>query len=923
MSPVEPLSGGGGGADSLEQRLLLDRISSKRKLDDYGPADEDALSSDLVTVRMRKDESNAVDSSDKQQQNSPPLPPLLLQLSQLEPRAFDARLPTCSSNHSPQQQQQQQDPPSNHSLPPVSSRIQFFVRMIPRGNTLVLHGNSDDTVKSVHQTIESITGIPLQEQRLIYSGKQLQWDQSLSQCIEKDAGLQLVARLKSTHYPRAWQVIDDLISIICRLCKGELTSPSRFVKSRMMEFLNITAKSHFEAAQGHLRVFISSDVPSALLMLYTSPRKGNRECAEGSIRQFLNSCRTVMPLPLQPLCAPIVLEFCKLLGRTSHDSLYFLCRSSLGSMVERVGIGGGHELNEIVTTAATTTTTYPGRSGTISMQDIFPFFKELADRLSSDLLSTMEHSAAVGLLLSDINDFIAFLLPLRTAMSLGNNPCSIPFDEENCNLAYYSGEIRSLHDIFIDLLGKIDQCLQKMEERLAAKETSHLPSPGWSHYLTILKELHGISKLYRGADEHFWENMRKRKAAVRYLIVNYAKRDGDNNWFLERKEMTDFECRRHLTLLMLPELKDEYEELHEMLIDRSHLLAESFEYLAHADAEALRGGLFMEFKNEEATGPGVLREWFLLVCQAIFNPENALFVACPNDRRRFYPNPASKVDPLHLDYFTFAGRVIALALMYKVHVGIVLDRVFLSQLAGNVVSLEDIKDADPLLYSSYKKILEMESEIMDSEELGLTFVQEIEELGMRKTIELCHEGKNRGVNSRNREEYIKLLIEHNFVKCIEQQVEHFSGGFSDIMCDSKLKRLFFKSLEVEDLDLMLHGSGSEICVDDWEAHTEYNGYKESDPQINWFWKILRGMLGSERRILLLFWTSVKYLPVEGFGGLGSRLYIYKTRECNDHLPSSHTCFYRLCFPPYPSMDVMKDRLRIITQDHVGSSFGTW
>ena len=47
----------------------------------------------------------------------------------------------------------------------------------------------------------------------------------------------------------------------------------------------------------------------------------------------------------------------------------------------------------------------------------------------------------------------------------------------------------------------------------------------------------------------------------------------------------------------------------------------------------------MDFTNEEATGPGVLREWFFLVCQEIFNPQNALFVACPNDRRRFFPNP--------------------------------------------------------------------------------------------------------------------------------------------------------------------------------------------------------------------------------------------------------------------------------------------
>lgn len=92
-------------------------------------------------------------------------------------------------------------------------------------------------------------------------------------------------------------------------------------------------------------------------------------------------------------------------------------------------------------------------------------------------------------------------------------------------------------------------------------------------------------------------------------------------------------------MMMFPEVKEDYEELHEMLIDRSQLLEESFEYIGRAEPESLHGGLFMEFKNEEATGPGVLREWFFLVCQAIFNPQIALFLACPHDCRRFYPNP--------------------------------------------------------------------------------------------------------------------------------------------------------------------------------------------------------------------------------------------------------------------------------------------
>lgn len=192
---------------------------------------------------------------------------------------------------------------------------------------------------------------------------------------------------------------------------------------------------------------------------------------------------------------------------------------------------------------------------------------------------------------------------------------------------------------------------------------------------------------------------------------------------------------------------------------------------------------------------------------------------------------ASKVDPLHLEYFNFSGGVIALALMHKVQVGIVFDRVFFLQLAGMHVSLEEIRDADPCLYNSCKQILEMDGEFIDSDALGLTFVREIEELGSRRVVELCPGGKNMVVNSRNREDYVNLLIQHRFVTSTSGQVSHFAQGFADILLKNDHQKLFFKSLELEDLDCMLHGSESAICVEDWKVHTEYHGYKETDPQI--------------------------------------------------------------------------------------------
>ncbi|MCD7466089.1 hypothetical protein HAX54_002439 [Datura stramonium] len=266
--------------------------------------------------------------------------------------------------------------------------------------------------------------------------------------------------------------------------------------------------------------------------------------------------------------------------------------------------------------------------------------------------------------------------------------------------------------------------------------------------------------------------------------------------------------------------------------------------------------------------------------------------------------------------------MIALALMHKVQIGVVFDRTFFLQLAGKHISLEDVKNADPFLYSSCKHILDMDQETVDQDILGLTFVYEDESLGHRTTFELCPYGSYIVVDSRNREMYVELLIQRRFVTSIAEQVEYFGKGFADIMTTPSRLQSFFQCLNLEDLDLMLDGSGNDVSVEDWEAHTDYNGYQRSDPQISWFWKIVRSMSVEQRKILLFFWTSMKSLPVAGFGDLDSRLQIYKNPVPCDHLPSSQTCLYRLCFPPYKSLSDMEDRLRIITQEYIGCSFGT-
>eukprot|EP00897_Mesotaenium_endlicherianum_P004456 jgi/Mesen1/4038/ME000213S03064 len=195
------------------------------------------------------------------------------------------------------------------------------------------------------------------------------------------------------------------------------------------------------------------------------------------------------------------------------------------------------------------------------------------------------------------------------------------------------------------------------------------------------------------------------------------------------------------------------------------MLAESFEQIAYADAEILKEGLVVRFTDEEGAGAGVLREWFKLVGRELFNPDNALFAACPGDRQRFFPSATSQVNPGHLSYFRFAGRVIALALIHRVYMDVTFSSAFFKMLAGRAITWEDSADADPGLHASCQAILGMPAADVDNDLLGLTFTYSREELGQMKIFDLCPGG-----------EHIKVLIALALIHRVYMDVT-FSSAF--------------------------------------------------------------------------------------------------------------------------------------------------
>lgn len=212
----------------------------------------------------------------------------------------------------------------------------------------------------------------------------------------------------------------------------------------------------------------------------------------------------------------------------------------------------------------------------------------------------------------------------------------------------------------------------------------------------------------------------------------------------------------------------------------------------------------------------------------MFNPFYCLFEYSAHDNYTLQINPHSSINPEHLNYFKFIGRVVGLAIFHRRFLDSFFIGAFYKMMLRKKVALQDMEGVDADIHKSLSYIIDNP---IDDLGLDMTFSTDDNIFGELKTIDLKEDGRNIEVTDANKGEYVDLVTQWRIQKRVDEQFNAFLTGFNELIPQDLVN--VFDERELE----LLIGGIADIDVDDWKKHTDYRGYTESDEVIQAFWKV--------------------------------------------------------------------------------------
>ncbi|KAF7238203.1 E3 ubiquitin-protein ligase SMURF2 [Varanus komodoensis] len=363
-------------------------------------------------------------------------------------------------------------------------------------------------------------------------------------------------------------------------------------------------------------------------------------------------------------------------------------------------------------------------------------------------------------------------------------------------------------------------------------------------------------------------------------------------------------------------------------VSREEIFEESYRQVMKMRPKDLWKRLMIKFRGEEGLDyGGVAREWLYLLSHEMLNPYYGLFQYSRDDIYTLQINPDSAVNPEHLSYFHFVGRIMGMAVFHGHYIDGGFTLPFYKQLLGKPITLDDMELVDPDLHNSLVWILENDiTGVLDH-----TFCVEHNAYGEIIQHELKPNGKSIPVTEENKKEYVRLYVNWRFLRGIEAQFLALQKGFNEVIPQHLLK-----TFDEKELELIICGLGK-IDVNDWKANTRLKHCTPDSNVVKWFWKAVE-LFDEERRARLLqFVTGSSRVPLQGFkalqGAAGPRLFtIHQIDASTNNLPKAHTCgwsvmktskrfdidsFNRIDIPPYESYEKLYEKLLTAIEETCG------
>lgn len=351
----------------------------------------------------------------------------------------------------------------------------------------------------------------------------------------------------------------------------------------------------------------------------------------------------------------------------------------------------------------------------------------------------------------------------------------------------------------------------------------------------------------------------------------------------------------------------------EITVEREHIIEQSLRSLCSVPCiDLLAKNLSIRFKGEDGIDAGgVRRDWFDCIGRnlvaAAENGEGHLMVLSDNT---LFPRPYEE----RLTDILAIGRLAGLAVWFGISLPLPLGSVVCKFLLDESISPQDLRRLDPDFYQfRVQPVLAPEGVAKLEEALcePLMFVSAPTEL--RESKELCPGGAALRVTEENKEEYIKLLCEHNLCGDIQEQIRVFLQGFWDICPKDEL---ICSGVTYRELALLISGYSTLDPVE-WHSHTESSSSSSSHEVIEWFWELVNGMSNEERAKLLHFVTGSSRLPSRGFAGVSPKFNISVQGNEVEHLPHAHTCGNQLVLPRYTSKEMLAGKMRMALANDEG------